>query len=400
MQPPIYLDYAATTPVDSRVAEQMCRYLTRDGVFGNPSSRGHAFGRAAAQAVEAARVQVAALVNADPDEIIWTSGATESNNLALKGAAYYYSKKGRHLITCKTEHKAVLDPCRQLEREGWQVSYLEPEPTGLVNLDELTAALRPDTVLVSLMQVNNETGVVQDVAAIGRLTRERGVLLHVDAAQSAGKLPIDLTTLPVDLMSFSAHKVYGPKGIGALYVRRRPKVRLAAQLHGGGQEHGLRAGTLATHQIVGMGAAFAIAQAEMMTEATRVLALRERLWQGIRTMDAVYLNGDPQQRVAGILNVSFGGMDGEALRAAIRDIALSSGSACTSALAEPSHVLLALGRSKTLARCVLRFSLGRFTTLDEIDYAVARVQATVTRLRELSPVWERYLAGMGTTWEL
>lgn len=371
----------------------------REGIFGNPSSRGHAFGRAAAQAVEAARAQVAALVGADPDEIIWTSGATESNNLALKGAAYYYSKKGRHLITCKTEHKAVLDPCRQLEREGWQVSYLEPEPTGLVNLDELTAALRPDTVLVSLMQVNNETGVMQDVAAIGRLTRERGVLLHVDAAQGAGKLPIDLATLPVDLMSFSAHKVYGPKGIGALYVRRRPKVRLAAQLHGGGQEHGLRAGTLATHQIVGMGAAFAIAQAEMMTEATRVLALRERLWQGIRAIDEVYLNGDPQQRVAGILNVSFGGVDGEALRAAIRDIAVSSGSACASALAESSHVLLALGRSKALARSALRFSLGRFTTLDEIDYTVARVQAAVTRLRELSPVWERSLGGMGTTWE-
>ncbi|MFO1430938.1 MAG: IscS subfamily cysteine desulfurase [Candidatus Competibacteraceae bacterium] len=387
MRPPIYLDYAATTPVDSRVAEAMCRYLTRDGVFGNPSS-GHGFGRAAAQAVETARAQVASLVNADPDEIIWTSGATESNNLALKGAAYYYAKKGRHLITCKTEHKAVLDPCRQLEREGWQVSYLEPEPTGLVNLGHLTAALRPDTVLVSLLQVNNETGVVQDVAAIGQLTRERGVLLHVDAAQSAGKLPIDLATLPVDLMSFSAHKVYGPKGIGALYVRRRPKVRLTAQLHGGGQEHGLRAGTLATHQIVGMGAAFAIAQAEIKAETARVLALRERLWQGIRALQAVYLNGDSQQRVAGILNVSFDGMDGEALRAAIREIAVSSGSACTAALAEPSHVLLALGRSKALARCALRFSLGRFTTLDEIDYTVDRVQAAVARLRELSPVWK------------
>jgi len=399
MRPPIYLDYAATTPVDPRVAEQMCRYLTRDGVFGNPSSRSHAFGRAAAQAVEAARSQVAALVNADPDEIVWTSGATESNNLALKGAAHYYSKKGRHLVTCKTEHKAVLDPCRQLEREGWQVSYLEPEPTGLVNLEDLAAALRSDTVLVSIMQVNNETGVIQDLAAIGRLTRERGVLLHVDAAQSAGKIPIDLAALPVDLRSFSAHKVYGPKGAGALYVRRRPKVRLEAQLHGGGQEHGLRAGTLATHQLVGMGAAVAIAQAEMAAEAARVLALRERLWQGIQAIDAVYLNGDPQRRVAGILNVSFGGVDGEALRAALRDIALSSGSACTSAAAEPSHVLLALGRSKPLARSALRFSLGRFTTLDEIDYTVARVQAAVTRLRELSPLWERYLEGRGNVWE-
>jgi cysteine desulfurase len=393
MKLPIYLDYAATTPVDPRVVDQLYRYLTLEGVFGNPASRSHAFGRAAAQAVEAAREQVAALINADPGEIVWTSGATESNNLAIKGAAHYYRNRGRHLVTCKTEHKAVLDPCRQLEREGWQVTYLDPQPTGLLDVDKLAAALRADTVLVSLMQVNNETGVIQDLEAIAQLTRSRGVLLHVDAAQSAGKVPIDLTILPVDLLSLSAHKLYGPKGIGALYVRRRPRVRLEAQIHGGGQERGLRAGTLATHQIVGMGEAFRIAHQEMVADNTRIHRLRERLWQGIQG-EAIYLNGDPERRVAGILNVSFNYVDSEALRMALPEIAVSSGSACTSANAEPSHVLQALGCSRSRLRGAIRFSLGRFTTLEAIDYAIESVNKAVRRLRELSPLWELYQEGV------
>jgi cysteine desulfurase len=394
MKLPIYLDYAATTPVDPRVADKLCRYLTLDGVFGNPASRSHGFGRTAAQAVEEAREQVAALINADPSEIIWTSGATESNNLAIKGAAHYYRKKGRHLVTCKTEHKAVLDPCRHLEREGWQVTYLDPEPTGLLDLSRLAAALRDDTVLVSVMQVNNETGVIQDLAAIGQLTRHRGVLLHVDAAQSAGKVPIDLNALPVDLLSLSAHKLYGPKGSGALYVRRKPRVRLEALLHGGGQEGGLRAGTLATHQIVGMGEACRLARQEMAVDNERIHGLRERLWQGIQGNEAIYLNGDPERRVAGILNVSFDFVDGEALRMALRDIAVSSGSACTSADPEPSYVLRALGRSKPLARSAIRFGIGRFTTREEIDYTIEQLNQALARLRALSPLWELYQAGV------
>ena len=393
MSRPIYLDYAATTPADPRVSALMCRYLGADGTFGNPASGSHAYGWAAAQAVETAREQVAALINAEPVEIIWTSGATESNNLALKGAAHYYQKKGRHIVTCKTEHRAVLDVCRQLSKQGFEITYLDPEPNGLLDLDKLAAALRADTVLVSLMHVNNEIGVVQDLAAIGALTRERGVLLHVDAAQSAGKESIDLQTLPVDLMSFSAHKIYGPKGIGALYVRRRPKVRLEAQIHGGGHERGLRSGTLATHQIVGMGEAFRIARAEMADNA-RIRALRDRLWAGICDLGEIYLNGDRERRVAGILNVSFNFIEGEALIMALKDIAVSSGSACTSANPEPSHVLRALGLSDELAHSAIRFSLGRFTTDDEISRVIHAVRNAVVRLRELSPLWEMHLEGV------
>ena len=389
MKLPIYLDYAATTPVDPRVAEIMGRYLTLAGCFGNPSSHSHVYGRAAAQAVATARAQVAGLVNADPEAIVWTSGATEANNLAIKGVAYGYRQQGRHLVTSKTEHRAVLDVCRQLEREGFEVTYLDPEPGGLIDLDKLAAALRRDTLLVSLMHVNNETGVIQDIAAIGHLTRSRGVLLHVDAAQSAGKVPIDLHALPVDLMSFSAHKNYGPKGIGALYVRRFPKLRLAAQIHGGGQEHGLRAGTLATHQIAGMGEAFRLAQTEMAADSERMCRLRDRLGCGLRELEDIQLNGDPERRAAGFLNLSFSFIDGEALLAALPDLAVSSGSACASAHPEPSHVLRALGRSDPLARSAIRFSLGRFTTAAEIDCAIMAVGAAVTRLRELSPFWER-----------
>ncbi len=393
MKLPIYLDYAATTPVDPRVAETMGRYLTLAGCFGNPSSHTHVYGRAAAQAVAAARAQVAALVNADPEAIVWTSGATEANNLAIKGAAYGYRQQGRHLVTSKTEHKAVLDVCRQLEREGFEVTYLDPEPSGLLDLDKLAAALRPDTRLVSIMHVNNETGVIQDLAAIGQLTRNRGVLFHVDAAQSAGKVPIDLQALAVDLMSFSAHKNYGPKGIGALYVRRFPTLRLAAQIHGGGQEQGLRAGTLATHQIAGMGEAFRLAQMEMAADGERIRRLRDRLWRGLRELEEIQVNGDPERRAAGFLNLSFNFIDGEALLAALPDLAVSSGSACASANPEPSHVLRALGRSDPLARSAIRFSLGRFTTAAEIDYAIMAVGTAVTRLRELSPFWERRQAG-------
>jgi len=393
MQQTIYLDYAATTPVDPRVAEKMARYLTLDGVFGNPASYSHAFGHAAAQAVEQARTQVAALVNADPREIIWTSGATESNNLAIKGAAYAYRKKGRHIVTAKTEHRAVLDPCAQLAREGWQITYLEPAPDGVIEPARLEAALREDTTLVSIMQVNNEIGVIQDLAALGAITRRHGSIFHVDAAQSAGKVPIDLKILPVDLMSFSAHKLYGPKGIGALYVRRLPRVRLQPQLHGGGQERGLRAGTLAPHQIVGMGEAFQLAQRHMAADNVRIRALGERLWQGFRDLEAIFLNGSPTRRVANILNVSFAGIEGEALLTALRNLAVSSGSACASAAQEPSHVLRALGQSPALAQSAVRFSLGRFTTEAEINTAIATVQQAVARLRELSPLWEMQKAG-------
>ena len=394
MKLPIYLDYSATTPVDPRVAERMCRYLTPDGDFGNPASRSHAFGWRAEEAVEEARVNVAALVNCDPKEIVWTSGATESDNLALKGAAHFYQKKGRHLVTVKTEHKAVLDSCRQLEREGFEVSYLDPEPTGLVDLDKFRAALRKDTIVASVMHVNNEIGVIQDIERIGRICREQGVIFHVDAAQSTGKVPIDLERMPVDLMSFSAHKTYGPKGVGALYVRRKPRIRIEAQMHGGGHERGMRSGTLAVHQCVGMGEAFRIAREEMAAEMERVRSLRDRLWAGLSDMEAVYLNGDLERRVASNLNVSFNFVEGESLIMALRDMAVSSGSACTSASLEPSYVLRALGREDELAHSSIRFSIGRFTTREEIDYVVAKVRREVERLRGLSPLWDMYKDGI------
>lgn len=394
MKLPIYMDYAATTPVDPRVAEKMMAYLTPDGMFGNPASRSHPFGWDAEKAVEEARAEVAALINADPKEIVWTSGATESDNLAIKGVAHFYQKKGRHIITCKTEHKAVLDTCRQLEREGFEVTYLDPEPSGLMDMAQLEAALRKDTILVSIMHVNNEVGVIQDIAAIGELTRSRGVLFHVDAAQSAGKVPIDLQQMKVDLMSFSGHKIYGPKGVGALYVRRKPRVRIEAQMHGGGHERGMRSGTLPTHQIVGMGEAFRIARAEMAAENERLRMLRDRLWDGIKDMEEVYLNGDPEHRVAGNLNVSFAFVEGESLMMSLKDIAVSSGSACTSASLEPSYVLRALGRKDELAHSSLRLSLGRFTTEEEVDYAVEQIRTAVQKLRELSPLWEMYKEGI------
>jgi len=391
---PIYLDYSATTPVDPRVAEKLCACLTPDGLFGNPASRSHPFGWQAEEAVETARAQVAALVNADPKEIIWTSGATESDNLAIKGAAHFYQKKGRHLITMKTEHKAVLDTCRQLEREGFEVTYLDPRDDGLLDLEAFQAALRDDTTVVSIMHVNNEIGVIQDIAAIGEICRERGIIFHVDAAQSAGKVPIDLEAMKVDLMSFSAHKIYGPKGIGALYVRRKPRVRLEAQQHGGGHERGMRSGTLPTHQIVGMGEAFRIAKEEMATENERIRMLRDRLWAGLNDMEEVYLNGDLEQRVVHNLNVSFNFVEGESLIMSLRDIAVSSGSACTSASLEPSYVLRALGRDDELAHSSIRFSIGRFTTAEEIDYTIELVKKAVTKLRELSPLWEMYQDGV------
>ncbi len=388
MKRPIYMDYAATTPVDPRVAKRICACLTPDGIFGNPASRSHVFGWAAEEAVEQARRYVAELVNADPNEIVWTSGATESDNLAIKGVAHFYGSRGRHLITVKTEHKAVLDTCRQLEREGFEVTYLDPEPDGLIDLDRLCAAIRDDTILVSVMHVNNEIGVIQDIAAIGDLTRSRGLLFHVDAAQSAGKLPIDLKAMQVDLMSFSAHKICGPKGIGALYVRRKPPVRIEAQMHGGGHERGLRSGTLPTHQIVGMGEAFRIARLEMDAENGRVLALRQRLWDGLKGLGQVILNGDLERRVAGNLNVSFAFVEGDALVMALKDLAVSSGSACTSASLEPSHVLRAIGREDELAQSAIRFSLGRFSTVEEVDDAIAEIRVHVERLRGLSPRWQ------------
>jgi len=394
MNLPIYMDYSATTPVDPRVAEKMCACLTPAGVFGNPASRSHAFGWAAEAAVDKARRQVAALVNADPKEIAFTSGATESDNLAIKGAAQFYSKRGRHIITCKTEHKAVLDTCRQLEREGFEVTYLDPEPNGLIDLRKLDAAMRDDTVLVSIMHVNNEIGVIQDIHSIGELTRARKVLFHVDAAQSTGKVHIDLERMPIDLMSFSAHKTYGPKGIGALYVRRKPRVRIEAQMHGGGHERGLRSGTLPVHQIVGMGEAFQIAGEEMDAENARILALRERLWDGLKGIEQVYLNGDAEHRVAGNLNVSFAYVEGESLIMALKDLAVSSGSACTSASLEPSYVLRAIGREDELAHSSLRFTLGRFSTEEEIDYAIAKINEQVARLRELSPLWDMFKDGI------
>ena len=389
---PIYLDYSATTPVDPRVADRMIPYLTEQ--FGNPASRSHAFGWDAEKAVEQAREEVAGLVNCDPREIVWTSGATESDNLAIKGAAQFYKGKGRHLITVRTEHKAVLDPMRELERQGFEVTYLDPEPNGLLDLDKFAAAIRPDTILASVMHVNNEIGVIQDIDTIGELCRAKGVLFHVDAAQSTGKTPIDLARLKVDLMSFSAHKTYGPKGIGALYVRRKPRVRIEAQMHGGGHERGMRSGTLATHQIVGMGAAYRIAAEEMATENARIRMLRDRLWAGLGQLDEVHLNGDLQRRVPHNLNVSFNFVEGESLMMAIKDLAVSSGSACTSASLEPSYVLKALGRSDELAHSSIRFSIGRFTRAEDIDYAIQLLHKHVGKLRDLSPLWDMHRAGI------
>ena len=391
---PIYMDYSATTPVDERVAEKMCTYLTRQGQFGNPASRSHKFGWEADDAVTEARGQVAALINADPREIVWTSGATESNNLAIKGIAHFYKKQGRHVVTLKTEHKAVLDCCRQLEREGYEVTYLDPEPNGLLDPAKLEASLRDDTILVSIMHVNNEIGVIQDIAAIGELCRSRKIFFHVDAAQSAGKLPIDLQELKVDLMSFSAHKIYGPKGIGALYVRRKPRVRLEAQMHGGGHERGMRSGTLATHQIVGMGEAFRIAREVMGEEEARIRTLRDRLWDGLNGMEEVYLNGDYDQRVPGNLNVSFNFVEGESLIMALNDMAVSPVSACTSSSLEPSYVLRALGRNDELAHSSIRFTIGRYTTEEEVDYIIGRIREKVGKLRDLSPLWEMYKDGI------
>ncbi len=389
---PIYFDYSATTPVDPRVAEAMIPYLTEH--FGNPASRSHAFGWEAEAAVEKARGQVAALVNCDPKEIVWTSGATESNNLALKGAAHFYRGKGKHIITVKTEHKAVLDTCRELERQGFEVTYLDVQGNGLLDIDRFKAAIRPDTILASVMFVNNEIGVIQDIPQLGEICREKGVIFHVDAAQATGKVPIDLSQLKVDLMSFSAHKTYGPKGIGALFVRRKPRVRLEAQMHGGGHERGLRSGTLATHQIVGMGEAFRIAQEEMATENERIRMLRDKLLKGLSDIEEVYVNGDMERRVPHNLNISFNYVEGESLIMAIKDVAVSSGSACTSASLEPSYVLRALGRSDELAHSSIRFTIGRFTTEEEVDYAIELVKSKIAKLRELSPLWEMYKDGV------
>ena len=385
---PIYLDYSATTPVDPRVAAKMIPWLTEH--FGNPASRSHAYGWEAEKAVEDAREQVAALVNADAKEIIWTSGATESNNLAIKGAAHFYQGKGKHLITVKTEHKAVLDTVRELEREGFEATYLDVQENGLIDLEVLKAAIRPDTIVVSVMFVNNEVGVVQPIAEIGEICREKGIVFHVDAAQATGKVDIDLDRLKVDLMSFCAHKTYGPKGIGALYVRRKPRVRLEAQMHGGGHERGLRSGTLATHQIVGMGESFRIAREEMAEENARVGKLRDRLLAGLTDLEATFVNGDLAQRVPHNLNSSFAYVEGESLIMAVKDIAVSSGSACTSASLEPSYVLRALGRNDELAHSSIRFTIGRFTTEEEIDYTIKLLHDKIGKLRELSPLWEMY----------
>ncbi len=394
MNLPIYFDYSATTPVDPRVAEKMMQYLTPQGHFGNPASRSHKFGWDAEKAIDEARNNVAALINADPKEIVWTSGATESDNLAIKGIAHFYQKKGKHIITSMTEHKAVLDTCRQLEREGFEISYLNPQANGLIDLKELEATIRDDTILVSLMHVNNEIGVITDIATIGEMTRSHKVFFHVDAAQSAGKVPIDLAMMKVDLMSFSAHKIYGPKGIGALYVRRKPRVRIESQMHGGGHERGMRSGTLATHQIAGMGEAFRIAKEEMSIENKRIEKLRNRMLAGLQDIEEMYINGDMKQRIAGNLNISFNLVEGESLMMALKDLAVSSGSACTSASLEPSYVLRAIGRNDELAHSSLRFTLGRFTTEEEIDYAIPLIRSNIERLRDLSPLWEMYKEGV------
>jgi cysteine desulfurase len=388
------MDYSSTTPVDARVAKKMAKYLTMEGDFGNAASRSHYFGWQAEKAVDEARSQVADLVGADPREIVWTSGATESNNLALKGIAHFYQKRGKHIITLKTEHKAVLDTCRQLEREGFEVTYLDPLPNGLLDIDLFKKTIREDTILASFMHVNNEIGVIQDLQVIGDICRENKVFFHVDAAQSVGKIEIDLTSLPVDLMSFSAHKIYGPKGMGALYVSRKPRVRLEAQIHGGGHERGMRSGTLATHQIVGMGEAFAIAKAEMKEEHARTLKLRQRLYAGFSDMEEVVVNGDLDQRIAGNLNISFNYVEGESLMMAISDVAVSSGSACTSSSLEPSYVLRALGLSDELAHSSIRFSVGRYTTEKDVDDAITLVREKVEKLRDLSPLWDMFKDGI------
>jgi len=388
------MDYSATTPVDKRVAEKMAKYLTMEGDFGNAASRSHYYGWQAEKAVDEARSQVASLVGADPREIVWTSGATESDNLAIKGIANFYHKRGKHIITLKTEHKAVLDTCRQLERDGFEVTYLEPLSNGLLDIDVFKNAIRKDTILASIMHVNNEIGVIQDIQSIGDVCREHKIFFHVDAAQSAGKIPIDLASLPVDLMSFSAHKIYGPKGMGALYVCRKPRVRLEAQIHGGGHERGMRSGTLATHQIVGMGEAFAIAKKEMLEEGKKIKRLRERLLEGFSDMEEVIINGDIEQRVPGNLNISFNYVEGESLMMAISDVAVSSGSACTSASLEPSYVLRALGLSDELAHSSIRFSIGRYTTEKDVDDTIRLVREKVEKLRDLSPLWDMFKEGI------
>ena len=394
MKLPIYLDYASTTPVDPRVVAKMQECLSLEGNYGNPASRSHEFGWKAEESVEEARANVASLVNCDHREIVWTSGATESDNLAIKGAARFYRKKGNHVITSKLEHKAVLDSCRQLEREGFEVTYLDPDAKGIIKPEELVKNIKDETILVSLMHVNNEIGVINDIAALGEITRENGIVFHVDAAQSTGKVPIDLTNLKVDLMSFSAHKTYGPKGVGALFVRRKPRVRLEAMIHGGGHERGMRSGTLPTHQIVGMGEAFKLAEEEMSADNARISALREKFWHGLKDIEEVHLNGHEEKRVAGFLNVSFNFIEGESLIMALKDIAVSSGSACTSASLEPSYVLRALGLKDELAHSSIRFALGRFTTEQEVDYTINLVKDSVTKLRELSPLWDMYQDGI------
>ena len=394
MKLPIYLDYAATTPVDPRVAEKMMQCMTMDGIFGNPASRSHRYGWQAEEAVDIARNQVADLINADPREIVFTSGATESDNLAIKGVAHFYQKKGKHIITSKTEHKAVLDTCRQLEREGFEVTYIAPEANGIISLATIEAAMREDTILVSIMHVNNEIGVIHDIDAIGELCRSKKIILHVDAAQSAGKLAIDVQTTKVDLISISAHKMYGPKGIGALYVRRKPRIRLEAAMHGGGHERGMRSGTLATHQIVGMGEAAAIAKADMASDNARIARLRDRLWNGVKDIEETYINGDANQRYCGNLNVSFNFVEGESLMMALKDLAVSSGSACTSASLEPSYVLRALGLNDEMAHSSIRFSIGRFTTEEEIDHAIETINKSIDGLREMSPLWEMFKDGI------
>ena len=394
MSRPVYLDYAATTPVDPRVAKKMIACLEPDGNFGNPASRSHGYGWMAEEAVETARRQVADFLNCDPREIVWTSGATESDNLAIKGAAHFYHKKGKHIITSKIEHKAVLDSCRQLEREGYEVTYLDPDKTGVISPESVADAIREDTVLVSIMHVNNEVGTINDIAAIGEITRAKKIVFHVDAAQSAGKTPIDLGVLKVDLMSFSGHKIYGPKGIGALFVRRKPRIRIEAQMHGGGHERGMRSGTLATHQIVGMGEAFRLAGEEMEKENKQLSALKQKLWDGFQSLEEVFVNGDLENSVPGILNVSFAYVEGESLLMAFKDMAVSSGSACTSASLEPSYVLRALGLNDEMAHSSIRFSVGRFTTEEELDMVITQVRHGVEKLRELSPLWDMFKEGI------
>ena len=391
---PIYMDYASTTPVDPRVAKKISDHLTLDGNFGNPASRSHKFGWKAEESVEEARSHVANLVSCDHREIVWTSGATEADNLAIKGIANFYQSKGKHIITSKIEHKAVLDPCRQLERDGFEVTYLEPNEGGLITDEAILNAIREDTILISIMHINNELGTINDLESIGKIAREKGIFFHVDAAQSTGKVPIDLTTLPVDLMSFSAHKTYGPKGVGALFVRRKPRVRIEAQIHGGGHERGMRSGTLATHQIVGMGEAFRIAKEEMDKDIKKVQSLHNKFYDSVSKIEEIYVNGDMNNKVSNILNISFAYVEGESLIMALKDIAVSSGSACTSASLEPSYVLRALGRKDELASSSIRFSFGRFTTEEDVDYTLSLINHAVDRLRELSPLWEMYLDGV------